>query len=199
MRYRSCRRIIIVAGFAWALAACGGTGQRQRDFESAKSLPPLVVPADLVAASGSGSMKVPEPASPRPVPTVTRSIPATAPEARPGATLQKTGDGVPTLRVAQPVDRVWPQIGQSLADLGIEIEKQDPQAGVYFIRYQDPEAKNESGFIKRLFKRNKSKSYQVKLVASGTDSIATIYDKRGRPDKTATSQRLLAMLSERFK
>lgn len=113
--------------------------------------------------------------------------------------MQKTGDGVPTLRVTQPVDRVWPQIGQSLADLGVEIEKQDAQAGVYYIRYKDPEAKDESGFVKRLFKRNKSKRYQLKLVASGTNSIATIYDKRGRPDKSETSQRLLAMLGERFK
>ncbi len=199
MRYRIYYRIIIVVGFAWLLAACGGTAQRQRDFESAKTLPPLVVPADLVAASGSGSMKVPESAPRRPAQTTAPSIPTAAPEARPGATLQKTGDGVPTLTVAQPVDRVWPQIGQSLSDLGVEIEKQDPQAGVYYIRYKDPEAKDESGFVKRLFKRNKRKRYQLKLVASGTNSVATIYDKRGRPDKSATSQRLLAMLGERFK
>lgn len=199
MRYRICCRVMSVAGLAWVLAACGGTGQRQRDFESAKTLPPLVVPADLVAASGSDSMKVPEPAPPHPAQTSARSNPAVAPEARPEVTLQKTGDGVPTLRVAQPVDRVWPQIGQSLVDLGVEIEKQDPQAGVYYIRYKDPEAKDESGFFKRLFKRNRPKRYQIKLVASGTTSIATMYDKRGRPDKSATSQRLLAMLGQRFK
>ncbi len=199
MRYRICCRIIIVAGFAWVLAACGGTGQKQRDFESAKTLPPLAVPADLVAASGSGSMNVPDPAPRSAAQTTARSMPAVAPEAGPVVTLQKTGDGVPTLRVAQPVDRVWPQIGQSLADLGVEIEKQDPQAGVYYIRYKEPDAKDESGFFKRLFKRNKSKRYQLKLVTSGTNSIATIYDKRGRPDKSATSQRLLAMLGERFK
>jgi uncharacterized lipoprotein len=200
MRYRICCRILIVAGFTGVLAACGGTGQKQRGFESAKTLPPLVVPADLVTASGSGSMKVPEPASPRPAQSTVPSMPAAAaPEARPGVTMQKTGDGVPTLMVAQPVDQVWPQIGQSLVDLGIEIERQDPQAGVYYIRYKDPDANEESGFVKRLFNRNKRKRYQLKLAASGTDSIATIYDKRGRPDKSATSQRLLAKLGERFK
>ncbi len=199
MRYRICCRIIIVVGFAWVLAACGGTGQRQRDFESAKTLPPLVVPADLVAASGSGSMTVPEPAPPRPAQTTAPGISAAVPEARPPAILQKTADGVPTLTVAQPVDRAWPQIGQFLSDLGVEIETQDSQAGVYYLRYEDPEAKDESGFVKRLFTRNKKKRYQLKLVASGTNSIATIYDKRGRPDKSATGQRLLAMLGERFK
>jgi uncharacterized lipoprotein len=198
MRYRFHYRIIIVAGFAWVLAACGGTGQKQRDFDSAKTLPPLVVPADLVAASGSGGMKVPESAPPRPAQAAAPSIPAATPEARPGVTFEKTADGVPTLRVAQPVAQVWPRIGQSLTDLGVEIQKEDPEAGVYYIRYKDPEAKEESGFVKRLFTREK-KRYQLKLTASGTDSIATIHDKRGRPDKSATSQRLLAMLAERFK
>jgi outer membrane protein assembly factor BamC len=144
-------------------------------------------------------MTVPEPAGSGPAPTAVGRVPAPAPEVRPAAKLQTAGDGVPTLRVAQPVDSVWPQIGQSLNDLGIQIERQDRQAGVYFIRYKDPQAEDESGFIKRLFTRNRTKSYQVKLAASGNDSIATIYDGRGRPDKTATSQRLLAMLSERFK
>ncbi len=199
MRYCICCRILIIVGFAWALAACGGTGPKQRDFEAAKTLPPLVVPADLVAASGSGGMKVPEPTRSGPAQTATSSVPAAAPEVSSRVTLQKTGDGVPTLTVAEPVDRVWPQLGRSLRDIGAEIEKQDAQEGVYYLRYKDPDAQEESGFVKRLFKRNKGKRYQLKLVASGDNSIVTVHDKRGRPDKSATSQRLLAMLGERFK
>ncbi len=181
------------------MAACGGTGQRQRDFETAKTLPPLVVPADLVAAEGSGNMNVPEPPETAPEQTPAPVTPTVAADVKSITTLSKTGEGVPTLTVAQPIDKVWPQIGESLTQLGVEIENQDLQAGVYYIRYLDPQAKDESGIFKRLFKRNKSRRYQLKLEAEGGNSVATIYDRRGRPDKSETSQRLLAMLGEQLK
>ncbi len=144
-------------------------------------------------------MRVPEL---EPAPTV-ETPPARTEEARfeggLDVSMVRTAEGAPAMAVAASFERVWPRIGRSLTDLGVAVDAQDPNLGIYYVRFPNPEARRRAGLLKRWFKREEIDLHQVVVASEGDESLVTILDRRGRPDKSSASRDLLSQLGERLR
>ncbi len=120
-------------------------------------------------------------------------------------TLRRSSDGVPALTVRDPYDQVWKRVGESLGQLGVTVEGEDPDGGIYYVRYPDPDrAPKKKGFWRRIIPprgddEEESGEYQVKLTPAGTVSLVTIRDADGLPDRSETGERILSMLHEQLR
>lgn len=81
--------------------------------------------------------------------TAARAAVAAAPEATPRARI--LAGASPAMEVDEPFDRAWRRVGLALDRSGFTVEDRDRAAGVYYVRYVDPDAeKNRPGFFARL-------------------------------------------------
>ena len=106
---------------------------------------------------------------------------------------------VPTLQVDDTFDRAWRRVGLALDRSGFTVEDRDRAQGQYFVRYVDPAqaGKEEPGFFSKLFGSKPDTSlarYRVSVKTEGTQSIVTVLDNQGNPDKGDTAQRILTLL-----
>lgn len=107
-------------------------------------------------------------------------------------------------------DRTWRRVGLALDRVGFTVEDRDRSQGLYFVRYVDQErdAQNrssEKGLFSKLFSSSKkddgksAQRYRVLVKESGATSRVEVLDAEGRPDKSATAGRILALLNEQLK
>lgn len=126
----------------------------------------------------------------------------------PRAVLVKGGQGAPGLNFPETFDRAWRRIGLALDRIGFAVEDRDRAAGVYYVRYVDPEAnsKKDKGFLSKLAfwqgddKKNQSVRYQIKI-KSGDDNVTQlgVYLDDGAPAKNETGERIATLLFEQLK
>jgi outer membrane protein assembly factor BamC len=127
--------------------------------------------------------------------------------APPAAVLIKGGDAVPGLRMPEPFDRAWRRIGLALDRIGFTVEDRDRAAGVYYVRYADPEANTQKkkGVLSKLAfwqsddKKILAQRYQVRVVAGGDSSQLGVYMENGSPAKNETGNRIATLLHEQLK
>jgi outer membrane protein assembly factor BamC len=109
-------------------------------------------------------------------------------------------------------DRAWRRVGLALDRVGFTVEDRDRIQGVYFVRYVDQltdaqgKPVGEKGFFSKLFSfgsSDKSKDamrYRVAVKAgAGATSEVEILTFEGKPDASATSGKILALLNDQLK
>ena len=123
-------------------------------------------------------------------------------------TITKTATGS-SLQVDEGFDRAWRRVGLALDRVGFTVEDRDRTQGVYFVRYVDQtiDAKDKEagkGFLARMFsgsddKNKAAQRYRVTVKGSGNVSQVTVQGADGKADASATSQRILTLLSEQLR
>ena len=124
------------------------------------------------------------------------------------ATINKSATGS-SLQVDEGFDRAWRRVGLALDRVGFTVEDRDRVQGVYFVRYVDQtvdarDKESGKGFLARMFTSSDDKNkaalrYRVSVKGSGNVSQVTVQGADGKADLSATSQRILTLLSEQLK
>jgi len=128
--------------------------------------------------------------------------------AAPMATLVKPGDGSASLKMPEAFDRAWRRVGLALDRIGFVVEDRDRAAGVYFVRYADPEADGatrKKGFLDKMAfwqseeKKGVAKKYRVRILAQGDATVVTVLNEQGEALRTETATRIVTLLFEQLK
>ncbi|MBI3349889.1 MAG: outer membrane protein assembly factor BamC [Burkholderiales bacterium] len=105
-----------------------------------------------------------------------------------------------SLSVADGFDRAWRRVGLSLDRHGFTIEDRDRAAGLFYLRYADPEqaGKDEPNFFQRLFgaKAATPVRYRVSVKAEGDKSTVRVLDERGQAITDDNAKRILSLLMD---
>jgi outer membrane protein assembly factor BamC len=124
------------------------------------------------------------------------------------ARLEKGADGAKLL-VDDPFDRAWRRVGLALDRSGFTVVDRDRSSGLYYVRYADPEAdmtkkdREKSWLAKLMFwktdDKDKPEQYRIKVVESAPNSVVSVQDNTGQPEKSQNSEKILALLKEQLK
>lgn len=125
------------------------------------------------------------------------AAPAPQPKARllsdqPGAALQ-LDDGF---------DRAWRRVGLSLDRSGFTVEDRDRAAGLYFVRYVEPNhAKKDEGLFGKWFggKEPTPSRYRVALKSQGETTTVAVLNSKGSPESGDAAQRIVQLLVDDLK
>ncbi|KQV92712.1 hypothetical protein ASC91_06660 [Pelomonas sp. Root1237] len=108
-----------------------------------------------------------------------------------------------SLAVNDGFDRAWRRVGLSLDRHGFTIEDRDRAAGLFYLRYADPEqaGKDEPNFFQRLFgaKAAAPMRYRVSVKADGVKSTVRVLDDRGQAISDDNAKRILSLLMDDLK
>ncbi|MFG6431025.1 outer membrane protein assembly factor BamC [Roseateles sp. LYH14W] len=120
--------------------------------------------------------------------------------ARPRRPLSEVPD---SLIVNDAFDRAWRRVGLSLDRHGFTIEDRDRAAGLFYLRYADPEkaGQEEPNFFQRLFgaKGSTPVRYRVSVKAEDTKSTVRVLDDRGQAITDDNAKRILGLLMDDLK
>ncbi|WP_082616394.1 outer membrane protein assembly factor BamC [Massilia sp. Root418] len=111
------------------------------------------------------------------------------------------------VEVDEGFDRAWRRVGLALDRAGFTVEDRDRVQGIYFVRYVDQDAGATKGFFSKLFswgsseKDKEAQRYRVavKAGASGSTSDVTVLSNDGKPETSATGEKILTLLHEQLK
>jgi outer membrane protein assembly factor BamC len=145
-------------------------------------------------------------ASGEPVPA---AVAATASAGGPEhARLEKGVDGA-KLYVDDPFDRAWRRVGVALDRSGFTVVDRDRSSGLYYVRYADPEAdmtkkdREKSWLSKLMFwktdDKDKPEQYRIKVVEIAPNSVVSVQDNTGQPEKSQNGEKILALLKDQLK
>ncbi len=118
--------------------------------------------------------------------------------------LLRTNERV-ALDIDADFDEAWRITGLALDSVGFAVEDRDRDNAVYYVRYQDPDARPEKGFFSKLKfwgsddRAKENPVYQVKLTPERGKVRAIVLDEQGRRLNTATAKRILALLHEQIR
>lgn len=124
------------------------------------------------------------------------------------ANIERNPDGSYKLTVQDPFDRTWRRVGLALDRAGFTVVDRDRSRGVYFVRYGDPDAlakkANDAGWLTKLQfwksdEKDKPEQYQIVVVEAAQNSVVSVQDPGGVPDRTQTSEKILALLKDQLK
>jgi outer membrane protein assembly factor BamC len=124
------------------------------------------------------------------------------------ARLEKSVDG-PKLFVDDPFDRAWRRVGLALDRSGFTVVDRDRSSGLYYVRYADPDAdmskkdREKSWLAKLQFwktdEKDKPEQYRIKIIESAPQSVVSVQDTAGNPEKSQAGDKILALLQEQLK
>jgi len=124
------------------------------------------------------------------------------------AQLSKGANGSPVLTLNDSFDRAWRRVGLALDRVGFTVVDRDRSKGLYYVRYVDPDSKenkkDESVLSKLAFWRSedpkdKEEQYRIAINETGGKSVLTIMDRGGAPDATPTGERIFTLLHGQLK
>ena len=124
------------------------------------------------------------------------------------ARIDKNADGSYKLTVDDQFDRTWRRVGLALDRAGFTVIDRDRSRGVYFVRFGDPDAlaakKNNAGWLEKLQfwkadEKDKPEQFQIVIAEASQTSVVSVQDPGGIPDRTATSEKILALLKDQLK
>jgi outer membrane protein assembly factor BamC len=130
---------------------------------------------------------------------------AASPNAPAKAVIEKDGDGVSKLMVDDSFDRAWRRVGLALDRTGFTVVDRDRSSGVYFVRYADPEASaKQTGWLDKLMfwktdEKDRPEQYRIVVADAAPRSMVTVQDPKGTPEKSAASDRILALLRDQLR
>jgi outer membrane protein assembly factor BamC len=110
------------------------------------------------------------------------------------------------LRIDENFSRAWRLVGLALDRVGFAVEDRDRSAGIYFVRYNDPSREEaDEGWLSGLaFWSNdddvdKVNRYQVRVGSAPGQTIVTVTNDVGEPDRSPTALRILTLLQEQVR
>jgi len=122
------------------------------------------------------------------------------------ARLEKAPNGSSQLVVDDSFDRAWRRVGLALDRVGFTVVDRDRSKGTYFVRYSNPESdgsKGKKGFLDSLMfwkdKDEKPEQYRITVAQADPNSLVTVQDPDGAPDKSANGEKILALLKDQLK
>jgi outer membrane protein assembly factor BamC len=149
-----------------------------------------------------------------PQPAVTTALAATAAPA-PGqpatgdkARLERSPDGTAKLVIDDSFDQAWRRVGLALDRTGFTVVDRDRTSGLYYVRYADPDADatkaREAGWLDKLMfwkadEKDRPEQYRIKVAEEPPKSAVTVQDPKGATDRSANSERILALLREQLR
>jgi outer membrane protein assembly factor BamC len=104
-------------------------------------------------------------------------------------------------------DRSWRRVGLALDRIGFTVEDRDRSAGIYFVRYVDPDNKidNEPGLWDNLLpwekgeEGNKPVEYRIQVSGTESGSEVKVVNKDGSLQKSDIADRILNLLYEQLR
>jgi outer membrane protein assembly factor BamC len=175
-------------------------------FVAAASGAPAAAPAAVPAGAPAAG-----PTTPGSAPAAAASAATVAPTAAAQTVRMITGgDGrVARLEIDEPFDRAWRRVGLGLDRGGFTVEDRNRTNGVYFVRYLDPEfeakQRAEQGVLSKLFGGDPkivAQQFRIQVgstTAAGATSTITLLDRDGKPEASATGDKILRQLSEQIR
>jgi outer membrane protein assembly factor BamC len=131
-----------------------------------------------------------------------------APPPPPRATLNRV-ENLDYLEIRDPFDEAWRRVGLALDRVGFTVEDRDREQGVYFVRYNDPDAENSKGGIGRLafWRDDDFVDTQYHILVTGVDDVddgsevseIRVQDAEGETIASSTASRILALLQDELK
>jgi len=112
--------------------------------------------------------------------------------------------GYPALTLGGSANDVWVRTGVMLGRIGLSIEDQQRDKGVYVATYRgDTDRGEKQGLFTRMFKSDREVMkiggrYQVMIADAGNRSLITVGDVDGTPLKPAAAQGILERLKSEF-
>jgi outer membrane protein assembly factor BamC len=136
-----------------------------------------------------------------------QAAPAQAPAAQPlpappGARLVRDDRGAPLLALEDSLERAWRRVGLSLDRIGFTVEERDRARGIYYVRYIDPESRQEPGFFSRLLGNEEptpATQYRVHLIPDENGTRVEVQGEDGNPAPAKAGERILGLLYEQLK
>ncbi|MCD8338674.1 MAG: outer membrane protein assembly factor BamC [Burkholderiales bacterium] len=116
----------------------------------------------------------------------------------------RDGKTVVALLIDEPFDRAWRRVGLALDRVGFAIEDRDRAAGIYYIRYLDPDyevkKRNDEGLFTKWFGKEKAIDaplYRVILQTDNQEKTRVVSEPDStQTDPLSTSSRILSLLQE---
>lgn len=115
------------------------------------------------------------------------------------------GQGKVSLKVMEDRSRTWRLIGVALDRVGFAVEDRNQSEGVYFVRYDDPMARQKDpGLLSKLAfwsspDVDPQVRYQVALQPDGASTRVVVRTEKGEELNNATAERILTLLHEQLK
>jgi outer membrane protein assembly factor BamC len=126
------------------------------------------------------------------------------PEPAPRAALASGEGDLEYLELRDAFDKAWRRVGLALDYVGFTVEDRNRSEGVYFVRYNDPDASVEAkGLSKLAFWRSDepvNQKYRIRVTGVGeASSQVHVLDENGVVLATPTASRILALLRDQLK
>jgi outer membrane protein assembly factor BamC len=128
-----------------------------------------------------------------------------APPPPPRATLSRA-ENIDFLEVRDPFEEAWRRVGLALDRVGFTVEDRDRSQGVYFVRYNDPDAEaKKKGLARLAFWRSADRvdmQYHIRVAGAGDGSKVSevrVQDEAGQTVTSPTASRILALLQDELK
>ena len=121
------------------------------------------------------------------------------------ARIEKGSDGANRLIVDDAFDRAWRRVGLALDRTGFTVVDRDRSKGLYFVRYANPDLDaRQKGWLDKLKfwksdDKEKPEQYRVVVTQADPASVVTVQDPAGIADRTANSDKILALLQDQLK
>ncbi|MFY8085502.1 MAG: outer membrane protein assembly factor BamC [Rubrivivax sp.] len=112
-----------------------------------------------------------------------------------------TGAAVPvSLVIDEEFDRAWRRVGVALDRSGFSVEDRDRAAGLFFVRYVDPDlaGREEPSFLARWFGKGEQTALQrlrVQLKSDAGKTTVTVQNAQGAPETGEAARRIVEQLS----
>ena len=108
------------------------------------------------------------------------------------------------LIVMQGFSRAWRRTGVALDRVGFAVEDRNRAEGIYYVRYSDPLADQDSdGILSGLAFWSKddvvARQYQIELLAEGAETHVIVNDANGNRETSKTGKRILTLLEEQLR
>ncbi len=123
----------------------------------------------------------------------------------PRAQLVRAGDHI-ALDVSADPEQAWRLVGLGLDRVGFVVEDRDRDAGIYYVRYQDPDQQpRKKGFLSKLKfwgdddKPKQDQQYRIHLTDAGGKTRVLVENEQGETLATPTATRILTLLKEQIR
>ena len=126
----------------------------------------------------------------------------------PRARLLGEGDDATAVALGENFSRAWRRTGLALDRAGFTVDDRDRSRGLFFVRYEDPEAGAESektswlGRIKFWEKDDEAvpvdDSYLIRLIGEEAATRIVVLDREGNPEQSPAASRILTVLHEQL-
>lgn len=130
--------------------------------------------------------------------------PASPPMSSAAAAKAAASNTATTMVVDDPFERAWRRVGLGLDRSGFTVEDRDRAAGIFYVRYVDPNnLPKEENIFRKLFSTDdagKAVRYRVLVQANGTDkSVVSVQTAQGAAETGEVAQRIIGMLMNQLK